>query len=739
VKPAVQDRETLLEPDQVRLTGYLGKRIALSESARLLVVNEDELLGGFRNRPGSQDWIGEHVGKWLHAATLAWVNTGDPALKEKLDRVAKGLMQCQQADGYLGTYLPKDRWTSWDVWVHKYCLIGLLTYYKYTGDPDALNSAKRIGDLLCATFGKGRRDIITAGEHIGMAATSVMEPMVLLYRQTGDPQYLAFCRYILEAWDQPHGAKVLSSLLKYKAVNRVANGKAYEMLSNIVGLCELYRATGEPQLLQAAQYAWEDIVARRLYLTGSASQGECFHDDYFLPNDTAHSICETCVTVTWTQLNLQLLRLTGDPKYAEQLERTIYNHLLGAQKPTCDQWCYYTALEGKKPYGNGTCCCLSSGPRGIALIPQIAVTSDGSGAVINLFDSGETDLSIRGTPVQLRVTTRYPFDGSVRIAVSPERPVRFPLSLRIPAFTENVSLWVNGSQASTAAQPGRYAVIDRQWGAHDAVTLRMSLPTRTIVGDHTNQGRIAVMCGPLVLGAAESANPGVQPLRAVSLSASAAGGKAEGNGSADWRFEAPAKLIGRTKSGNPGDGMVLSMQPFSELGGDGSRYLVWFPVTGSASPTPTSLLAFGAETWSRAGNVDGDIADDDAHTYRVTFDGRKMDEDWYAVEVAQPVRVSRIVFAHGHCFHDGGWFDASAGKPRLEIKRTKDGPWEAVGTLDSYPATTATDANGLQDGQTFALTIPPTEVWGIRIIGKPACGDSPNQAFSSCAELQGLK
>ena len=226
-------------------------------------------------------------------------------------------------------------------------------------------------DLLIATF-PGKKSILAAGTHVGMAATSVLEPIVLLYRFTGDGRYLEFARYIVKSWDEPRGPAIAASLRAGKGVNRTANGKAYEMLSNLVGLCELARATGDRGLLDPVLNAWNDIVANRLYITGSASAGEVFHDDHVLPNQVGAHLGETCVTTTWIQLNLQLLRLTGDAKYGDELERSIYNHLAAAQNPRGDDWCYYTALEGKKQYDAGITCCHSSGPRGMALAVQAA-------------------------------------------------------------------------------------------------------------------------------------------------------------------------------------------------------------------------------------------------------------------------------------------------------------------------------------------------------------------------------
>ncbi|MCX6903038.1 MAG: glycoside hydrolase family 127 protein, partial [Verrucomicrobia bacterium] len=368
------DVAEMLPPSAIHINGWLGARIDANEKNRLLKVDTEPLLAGFRKKPGTHPWIGEHVGKWMHAATLAWAYTGDPALRDKLDQVAAELVKAQEPDGYLGTYLPDQRFglyrgADWDVWSHKYNLMGLLTYYQFTGNEPALNASRKMGDLLIATF-PAKRSILAAGTHVGMAATSVLEPIVLLYRLTGETRYLDFARYIVKAWDEPNGPKIIQALLAQKQVNRTANGKAYEMLSNLVGLCELARVTGERGLLEPVLNAWQGIVDHRLYLTGSASAGEHFQADYVLPNQPGAHICETCVTTTWIQLNLQLLRLTGEGKFGNELERTFYNHLAAAQHPRGDDWCYYTALEGRKPYDKGISCCHSSGPRGMALVPQ---------------------------------------------------------------------------------------------------------------------------------------------------------------------------------------------------------------------------------------------------------------------------------------------------------------------------------------------------------------------------------
>ena len=520
---AVPDRFTPLLPSEVSLRGgMLGARIDASERNRLLRIDENDLLDAFERRDlPHQDWQGEHAGKFLHAATLAWVYSRDPALKTKIDRVAARLIRTQEADGYLGTYPESRRWARWDVWVHKYDLLGLLTYYQFTHDRAALQACRRVGDLLIRTFGTGpgQRDLNRAGEHVGMAADSVLEPIMLLYRATGDTRYLVFARYIVTNYDAPGGPAILASLEKFRSVRRVANAKAYEMTSNFNGLLELYRATGERRLLDDMLLAWADIVKNRLYLTGSGSSGELWQDDFHLPNGSRANICETCVTVTWEQMNLQLLRLTGEPRFGDQAERSIYNHLLGAQKPSGDMWSYYTPLEGSKPYGPGTNCCVSSGPRGIALIPSFAVmTSSDGGLVINLYNTGTAATRLASGMVTVEQQTRYPLDGHVRLTVTPEgNSARFPLRLRIPAWTTGASLAVNGAPVTLAPHPGSYALLDRRWKKGDTVALEIAMSPRVVLGDHENEGKAALLVGPLVLALDTALNPALPSLESASL------------------------------------------------------------------------------------------------------------------------------------------------------------------------------------------------------------------------------
>ena len=509
------------------------------------------------------------------------------------------------------------------------------------------------------------------------------------------------------------------------------------MLSCLNGALEYYRTVGgDRQILEACLNAWQDVVDKRLYLTGTASYREHFHDDFDLPN--TNNVGETCVTVTWLQFNAHLLRLTGEARFAEQLERVVLNQLLGAQQPDCTAWGYYVQMEGVKPYSatlDGHCC-LSSGPRGVALIPTFAVSTDADGAVVNLYDATTAYLTLRdGTPVTLKIETRYPADGRIRITVNPSAPREFSVKLRVPVWCEHASITPSGDAARGA---DGYTVLHRTWKPGDVIELNLKLEARVIAGDHLNQGKAAVLYGPLVLAAdAALLADAKQPLGALALPKPDAAALAVTPEPAqdDWRTWPGAQLYRiRAVTRRGGAAFDARLVPFADAGATHARYKVWLPLAGQPN---ANVLLDGTESRSREGNQRGSINDDDLQSLAVTFDGRPAKEGWFAVTLDASATIRRVIFVHGKTFHDGGWFDASAGKPKVQVRREKGGAWETVGEFSDYPATTATDSRKLKPGQAFTLQLAgPVKAVAVRVIGKPACGDNPKQAFSSCAELQ---
>lgn len=729
VSDKVADRFVPAPLDRQRIQGLLGRRMKVNLEGRLLRVDEPALLEGFQKPPGVHPWIGEHIGKFLDAASKTWAYTGDERLKTMLDRMARDLMATQLPDGYLGTYTESLRWTSWDVWVHKYDLIGLLSYYQVSGYPPALESARKIGDLLANTFGTGpgQRDIIDAGTHVGMAATSVLEPMCMLYRHTGDERYLEFARYIVHAYNEPHGPKIIRSLNNTGSVYRTANAKAYEMMSNLVGLLDLYRLTGDVTYLRPVEAAWTDITSKRLYITGTTSAGEHFRDDFELPGEESSNVGEGCATVTWLQLNWQLLRLTGEARYADQLERTVYNQLLGAQNPHNGNICYFTPLVGRKRPGAGINCCVSSEPRGISMIPQMVWGTLEGGLAVLLYTAGEATVGVRkGLDVNVAVKTDFPQEGQIAITLRPSGAARFPVFLRVPAWAGKFTASIKDQQLAGAA--GQYLRIDRTWRAGDTIQIDMPMTVRVTPGGQSYPDYVAFERGPQVLALEASLNPQVPYLhRAAPATVDAARVRLD-----DASNKLPERW-GGTQAWSvggiaEGKALPLLLVPFS----DAVDYRVWMVKPDRIPVGRVAVTAFGNESWSRTGSAPGSICDERPDTFRNTFEGRAAKEDWYAVEMARPAVIARVVYRHGKVFENGGWFDTTDSKPKIQIKRTRTAEWEDAGVLESYPALVAARVPEMRDGEPFTLKLAqPVAAIAIRISGKPA------RSFSSCAELAG--
>lgn len=525
VKPVIPNKSNPFALEDIKFDGYLNDRVNANLVQRLLNIDETGILECYYNRPGKQEWAGEYVGKYLHAASRAWRFSKNEQLKAQMDRIVDILIGCQNVDGYLGTYLPVNHWTNWDVWAHKYNLLGLLSYYAATGYSPALEASIKMGNLLCKTFGemKGQLNIIESSQHMGMASTSVLEPMTELYRYTGDKKYLDFCYYILRAYDYKNGPKIISTLTSIGKVDKTANAKAYEMMSNLIGIVKMYQLTGDEKLFKAADNAWKDIAAYKLYITGTASKGEYFQGDFVLPAGNDVHMGEGCVTTTWLQFSQALYNLTGESKYIDEIEKTIYNHLLAAENPQTGCVSYYTALQGKKPYrcSINAHCCLASVPRGIAAIPELAYTkNEDNGFSINLYTAGKLADKIRTKDgkevfVECTIDSKFPEEGLATITINPSVRTNFRLALRVPVWCRNFKAKVDGKTFDGI--PGKYLNIEQQWNTKSTVIVSFDLNVQVLDGGKSYPGYIAVKTGPQVLAVDQVLNPEITDLDKITL------------------------------------------------------------------------------------------------------------------------------------------------------------------------------------------------------------------------------
>lgn len=530
---------------EVRLDGLLGDALEANRRGRLshFIVDETSpaiaiFAPAHRQQNIEGDWYGEHAGKWLVAAAKAAARSGDEDLLARARRVADFLVAHQEADGYMGTYAPEHRFMrkqapkpgtwdgapsvrTWDIWTHAYLILGLLEIHKHFPEPRYLDAARRIGALCLDTLTRGGIDITELGNHHGMSATVLLDPAVELYFATGEQAFLDLALTVIGQADAHPDLALLTRALAGVDAAHIATGKAYQLAWNLVGLAKLHRATGRAEYLSAVESLWRSIRDHHLSLGGGPWGGVAHRSrEVFNPAGvfSPQGYVETCSTLAWIQLNRELLRITGQARYVEEIERSAYNDLLGAQAPNGEDWCYYVFPNGRRVHTTYWRCCKSSGAMAIEELPAIAYTRGGDDALaVNLYGPGAARVELaRAGTVRIEQDTAYPFDGRIGLRVSPERSARFALKLRIPSWANGASVSINGESVSTAIALGDYLVLDREWNDGDriAIDFPMAPHLHTAVNRNVQESRapdgspvaqevlhneyLALTCGPLV-------------------------------------------------------------------------------------------------------------------------------------------------------------------------------------------------------------------------------------------------
>jgi DUF1680 family protein len=490
---------------KVKLGGLLGEALAANRSGRLSRFIVDETSPAIaifhparaaKNKEG--DWYGEHAGKWLVATAKSAARNGDSQLAANLLRVADYLVGVQEQDGYLGTYAPDHRFMrkqppkpgtwdgapsvrTWDIWTHSYLILGLLEVHRHFPKEAYIAAARRIGDLCWRTLTEGGIDICELGNHHGLSATVLMDAAAELYFATDEPRYLALAQRVLKQADDNADLALLRRALEGVDASEIATGKAYQLTWNLVGLAKLHRATGEASYRTAVDNLWQSIRTHHLTLGGGPWGGVAHRSrEVFNPAGvfSAQGYVETCSILAWIQLNRELLAISGEARYAEEIERTAYNDLLGAMAPDGEDWCYYSFPNGCRVHTTYWRCCKSSGAMTVEELPAIAYTQSAEGNIyVNLLGPGSADFDHpQAGRLQVTQETHYPFDGVITVGVAPQRSARFALSVRIPQWAQDATLTINGVPHDGVVTPGDYAVIEREWNPGDQIALDLPMP-----------------------------------------------------------------------------------------------------------------------------------------------------------------------------------------------------------------------------------------------------------------------
>ncbi len=584
-----KDVFTPTPPGAVAMAGRLGAKLDLCVQNRLLAQDVEALVKPYREKKevGSGDWRCEYWGKWYTSLALADAYYSTAQTRAKLEEAAMALLATAAPDGYLGTRLPEHRLKGWDVWGRKYALLGVLAYYDRTKSPAALEAARRHLDTLLAQVGPGKTNIADVGEHKGLAASSVLEPVVLLYQRTGEAKYLDFANYIVGQWSQPSqalpgGMRLIEDTLAHTAPAKMSWNKAYEMMSCFEGLCELYRVTGEWKYREAATRLADGILREEVTIVGPGTQIEHWFGGHTKQASAVNRPMETCVTATWMKLLYQTLRLTGEARFADELEKNLYNGLLGAMMADGSWWAYFSAPMGERVPSDmqhedvGLSCCVVNGPRGLMLTPFWAVMTAADGPVINLYSPMRAKLSTPGgKALDLEIAGDYPVSEKVEITVRPGEREAFTLALRVPAWSEKTEVRVNGRRVGAAA--GSYVKIRRTWQSGDKVKVAFDFRGRILEAPDGNGG-LALQRGPVVLALDNRLAP-AQPGTSAVLDRSKApfvalkaNPKAAAKIGAAMAFDVPCQLNGKTGA--------LTFCDFPSAGSEwhaGNNYRTWFP------------------------------------------------------------------------------------------------------------------------------------------------------------------
>lgn len=492
----VSSQTTYLEPTAVRVNGLLGDVLESSRNGRIKLLpswKDGELIKMFSNevkrRHDRMDWYGEHGGKWLYAASFAARQSGDKALESLVIKTADYLVAQQEADGYLGNYGPTVRLTndqishkrSWDVWNLSYMTLGLLQVNRYYPNEAYLKAAKSIGELFIRMFGDGSRNIVQYGTRRGLSATVILDPVVELYKVTADPRYLALAETVVKELEAEPDHRLVTAGLNNIDMEFVGDGKIYQIIWNLAGIVKLYEVTGNADYLKASEGVWRNITEYHLNVAGGPWGGvgkhmECFNrKNYWSP----YGLVETCSTMAWIQLNKELLRITGNSQYAQAIERSAYNALLGARFPNGVDWSYHSFTNGSLSVANFNDCCPSSGMLALEELPSMIYSKRGEGVAVNLYTQSEATIPSGKASIRIKQVTEYPFDGKVMLEVYPARNRQvFPIYLRIPDWATTATVKVNGTIINTLPETDGYYVVERQWKSSDKVEIEFPLTLR---------------------------------------------------------------------------------------------------------------------------------------------------------------------------------------------------------------------------------------------------------------------
>jgi DUF1680 family protein len=678
----------------------------------------------------------------------------DPKLDAYLDGLIAKIAAAQEKDGYLYTTRTIDpqnphrwagakRWENEKVDSHELYNLGHLyeaavAHYQATGKRTLLDVAIRTADLLDRTFGPGKQSIWPGHPITEMG-------LVKLYRATGDVRYLNLAKFLLDVRgpDGSEGAGRAYNQSHKKVVEQgEAVGHAVRATYLYSGMADVAALTGEASYTNAMDRIWQNVVGRKLYVTGgigSTSSGEAFGLDFDLPNMSAYN--ETCAAIGNDYWNHRLFLLHADARYVDVMERILYNGLLSGVSLDGKSFFYPNPLESagqhKRSPWFGVACCPGNMTRFLASVPGYVYAQQGDTLYVNLFVASAADVKMDGgRTVKIVQETRYPWDGAIKMTIGPNKGGRFAVNLRIPGWArdeavpgdlyrfhgpaaEAAVLKVNAQTVPLTLAKG-YVRLDRQWKAGDVIDLTLPMPVRRVVASNSveaDRDRVALQRGPIVFAAEWADNPGGHVRNRVlpddvklttEFRADLLNGVQVVKGkSIALAYDAQGQVDKREED-------LVAIPYYAWANRGAGDMIVWFPNREeSARPLPRPTLASKSKVTSSPGGRDQPAVNDQSEP-RSSRDGiasffhwwpEKGSTEWIEYAFETPSTVSEV---------DVYWLDdTGSGECRTPASWRllyRDGEeWKPVETAEPY---------GIAKDQYNKLRFKPVTTSGLRIEAK---------------------
>lgn len=479
-------------------------------------------------------WRGEFWGKMMEGACITYESTKDEKLYKILTNTVEDLLTTQQADGGITSYgnpttdEDSDVFCGWDMWCRRWTLQGLVYYYNICKDE---NLKERILKSLCRQLdcilkvvgdGEGKININDAcSQWGGLPTSTILEVVCNIYQMTNKKEYLDFATHIVNNGGSKYGNQIEQAIQNTTLPYTWGAPKAGELATFFDGVLEYYYLTGIEKYKTAAVNFWYAVNESELTIVG----GGCTKDEVFEhsaveqadPRKTGAQQ-EFCVTIHWLNFSKDIYQLTNDVKVLDSMERTIYNavlccvdnehhydHVFNSYNNLIYNKRTTSAAGGMQlhePYEWSYGCCISQGSIATGLIPQIQYATANQQLLVNMFFPGVINGKLdSGSNIKLTMETAYPKEDEIKLIMGLEKKETFDLSIRIPSWSNNTKVMVNGEEIA-GAKAGTYFTINREWNNNDEITIKLQMDVIELWGSkecsyENGQNMVALARGPI--------------------------------------------------------------------------------------------------------------------------------------------------------------------------------------------------------------------------------------------------